>query len=176
MAETSHSGADPAAGADPLVRPAVAGDIDRIYGLVEAASATTTVLPRTRDSISEHVRDFLVVELDGAIVGCGALAVFTRNLAEVKSLVVDPAVRGRRLGGRLVEGLVAEAQRLGVRRVFALTDNPGFFQRLGFSPAAKESFPYKVWTECSRCPKLQDCQEVAVEMILKSAPPKQGLV
>ncbi len=68
----------------------------------------------------------------------------------------------------------AEARRLGVRRVFALTDNPGFFKRLGFSPAAKESFPYKVWTECSRCPKLQNCQEEAVEIILKSAPPEQA--
>lgn len=124
------------------------------------------MLPRTRDSISEHVRDFVVAEQDGVIIGCGALAVCTRYLAEIRSLVVAASLRGRGVGGQLVLALVEEARRLGVRRIFALTDNVPFFQRLGFVPVDKATLPHKVWNDCIRCPKFLNCTEEAVDLIL----------
>jgi amino-acid N-acetyltransferase len=152
--------------------PATVDDVDAIHALIDVTSRTTTVLPRTRDNLCEHLRDFLVIRAGGegssaGVVACGALSVFTQNLAEIKSLVVSPAMRGMGLGARLVRALVVEARRLAIRRVFALTDNPPFFERLGFRRVDKATFPHKVWNECVRCPKFLNCQEEAVEIILR---------
>lgn len=154
--------------ASPVVgyRSATMADLDAIHELIGEAARTTTVLPRTRDSISEHLRDFIVAEQAGRLIGCGALGVFTRSLAEVKSLVVAPGARGLGIGGGLVRALIEEARRLGVRRVFALTDNPPFFQRQGFNKVDKLTLPHKVWNECIRCPKFLHCTEEAVDLIL----------
>lgn len=151
---------------EPRVRPAVLADAEGLYELIAEASRTTTVLPRERENICQSVRDFVLVEQAGKIIGCGALSLFTRTLAEVRSLVVAAPWRGRGIGGLLIGGLVAEASRLGVRRLFALTDNPRFFERNGFKLVSKDTLPHKVWNECVFCPKFPNCQEEAVDMIL----------
>jgi predicted N-acetyltransferase YhbS len=46
-------------------------------------------------------------------------------------LVVDPARRGRGVGTRLVQDLLAHARRLDYPRVYFGTDGPGFYARLG---------------------------------------------
>lgn len=147
-------------------------DVDPIYGLIHEASSTTTVLPRSRDSIGEHVRDFIVAEREEKIIGCAALGVFTRHLAEIKSLVVAPELRGRGVGAGLVRALMDEARRLGVRRIFALTDSVPFFQRMGFTTVDRATLPHKVWNECIRCPKFLNCTEEAVDLIL--TPMREG--
>ncbi len=148
------------------VRAALLADVDAIHGLIAQAARTTTVLPRSRENICERVRDFIVAERDGRVVACGALGLFTPSLAEVKSLVVAPECRGQGLGGRVVRGLIEEAGRLGVRRLFALTDNPPLWEHMGFKCVDKTSFPHKVWNECVFCPKFLNCHETAVEMML----------
>lgn len=159
---------------DPVeeIVPATIDDVEGIHALIEEASQVTTVLPRSRDSICEYLRDFLVVRRDGEVVGCGALHVFTRNLAEIKSLVVAPKMRGEGVGRRLVAALVDEARRLGVKRIFALTDSVPFFQAQGFSIVDKSTLPHKVWNECIRCPKFFNCQEVAVDMVFEPRAPR----
>jgi amino-acid N-acetyltransferase len=152
------------------VRPATAGDVEAIHALIDEASRSTTVLPRSRDNIAERLRDFMVIDDAGAVAACGALMVTTRGLAEIKSLVVGPAARGGGLGSLIVRALVDEARRLGLRRVFALTDNPPYFERLGFDRADKATLPHKVWNECIHCPKFLNCQEEAVEIVLGTAP------
>lgn len=158
---STHDAAPPV-----LIRGAIAADIDAIHQLVGDAARTTSVLPRTRDSIFEHLQSFVVAEQGSDLVGCGSLAVFTRTLAEIKSLVVSPALRGQGLGVRIVAGLVEQARTLGIRRVFALTDNVRFFARCGFREVSKASLPHKVWNECIRCPKFLNCEEDAVELWL----------
>lgn len=144
-------------------------DADALYDLITEAARTTTVLPRERENICQSVRDFVLVEQGGRIIGCGALGLFTRTLAEIRSLVVAQEWRGRGIGSQLIGGLVAEAARLGVRRLFALTDNPRFFERNGFKLVSKDTLPHKVWNECVFCPKFPNCQEEAVDMILTPA-------
>lgn len=147
-------------------RIAAASDVDAIHDLIEEASRTTTVLPRPRRTIQENLDRFVVAERDGRIVGCGSLALFTPYLAEVRSLVVADGLRGRGVGGAVVRALVEAARQMGVRRVFALTDNPAFFQRLDFTLTDKSTLPHKVWNECARCPKFLTCTEEAVDMLL----------
>ena len=156
-----------AAGADYAPRAATTADVDAIWTLISEAARTTTVLPRTRDNIFEHLRDFLVIESEGRIEACGALCVMGASLAEVKSLVVTEGLRGKGLGKRIVLALLDEARKLELRRVFALSDNPPLFERMGFRIADRETLPQKVWRECLFCPKYLNCTETAMEVILQ---------
>lgn len=62
----------------------------------------------------------------------------------------------------LVAAAIEQARQLGLSRVFALTLDPNFFERLGFERVEKDALPMKVWKDCARCPKQQHCDEVAV--------------
>lgn len=149
-----------------VVRPARPEDIDTLFFLIAQASRTTTVLPRTRESIQAQLEHFRVAEVEGQIIGCAQLALFTRGLAEVKSLVIEAAARGRGVGGLIVAALVEHARAQNVRRIFALTDNVRFFRRQGFREVSKATLPHKVWNECIKCPKFLNCEEDAVELWL----------
>jgi amino-acid N-acetyltransferase len=144
------------------------GDVEAVYGLIEEASHATTVLPRAKESIGKHLRDFVVAEAGGRLVGCGALYVSAVGLAEIRSLVVRDELRGQGIGPRIVTALLAEARRLGIERVFALTDNVAFFRKAGFRPSNKDTLPHKVWNDCVRCSKFLHCTEEAVELSLSA--------
>jgi amino-acid N-acetyltransferase len=126
------------------------------------------MLPRPLGEIYEFLRDFVIAldEQSGDVVGCCALHVVWEDLAEVRSLAVDDAHRGTGLGRRLVEACIAEACRLGIKRLFALTYVPGFFKKLGFHDLPKETLPHKVWSDCIKCHKFPDCDEQAVALDL----------
>jgi len=66
----------------------------------------------------------------------------------------------------LVQGAIALACKRHAKRIFALTMRPRLFQRLGFKVVDKELFPQKVWSDCSKCPKRDCCDEVAVSLDL----------
>lgn len=131
------------------------------------------MLFRSHADLYEHLRDFFVFvdEAEGArrVLGCAALELVWRDLAEIKSLAVDEDMRGRGIGRQLVEATIVEARRLGLTRVFALTREQGFFERLSFKVVSKETLPHKVWTDCVRCPLQEHCDEVA--MVMDLAPP-----
>ena len=133
------------------------------------AEETGDVLPRTEGEIYETIRDFVVVpaESGNGLLAAGALHVEWRDLAEIKSLVVDPKAQGKGLGRIVVDACLDEAVELGLKTVFALTTTPAFFERLGFRVAGVSAFPRKVWNECFRCPKYANCDEIAVTIDLR---------
>ena len=51
---------------------------------------------------------------------------------------------------------------MGVKRVFALTYEPEFFEKLGFERVDKAVLPHKIWTDCVKCVKFPDCDEIAL--------------
>ena len=119
----------------------------------------------------EHLRDFAVYEGDdGELLGCVGLALIWADLAEVRSLAVNESARGQGIGTRLVEWCLDEARRLGIRRVMSLTYERRFFERLGFDVVERESLPLKVWTDCVRCPKHDQCDEIAMVRTLADVP------
>ena len=133
------------------------------------------MLPRSLASMYENIRDFhLAVEPgeDGTerIVGVCGLQVVWANLAEVYALAVDPTMRGRGLGRRLVLSCIDEAEALGIRRLMTLTYQREFFEKLGFEVVDRQQLPLKVWSECVRCPKNQACDEIAMIRVLEEVP------
>ncbi|MBN1506748.1 MAG: N-acetyltransferase [Sedimentisphaerales bacterium] len=141
-------------------------DAKTICALINHYAEHDKMLFRSLAEIYENLQTFSVVEEDGVVTGCCALEVVWSDLAEIKSLAVDPGRRGQGIGTMLVMAALDQACRLGLPRVFALTLEPGFFEKLGFSVVAKESLPMKVWSDCARCPKQQDCDETAVVKLL----------
>ncbi len=152
----------PGAAITPTVRPAAIGDVPLIHHLLEIYAQQGNLLPRTMSELYRHLRDFFVIEIAGQVVACGALEIFTEDLGEVRSLVVDDSFKGRGLGRLLVERIVEEARRLGLKRIMALTYVPGFFHKLGFQTVPKETLPEKVWSVCVKCYKFNSCDETAV--------------
>ena len=120
------------------------------------------MLFRSLADIYENLQTFLVAEVDTTVVGCCALEVVWADLAEIKSLAADPSHRNKGIGKALVAAAVEQARCLGVPRVFALTLEEEFFVRLGFDTVDMEKLPMKVWSDCARCPKQQNCDEIAV--------------
>ncbi len=144
------------------IRKAVTADIAEIHRLVNAFADRGLMLPRSLSQLYENVRDFFVAVEEGHVVGCAALHVSWKDLAELKSLAVAHEAQGRGYGRCLVEACKAEAPAVGVSRIFALTYVPDFFEKLGFARVEKALLPRKVWTECVYCPKFADCTEIAV--------------
>ena len=163
-----HAGANRAVeSATPVIRPAAIGDVPYIHHLLEIYAAQGNLLPRTMSELYRHLRDFFVVETDGKLAGCGALEIFTENLGEVRSLVVDDAFKGRGFGRLLVERIIEEARVIGLKRLMALTYVAPFFHKLGFKTVSKDTLPEKVWGICVKCYKYNNCDETAVLLELK---------
>lgn len=126
------------------------------------------VLPRSFSQLYSHIRDFfVVVDDDGVVVGCCALNIIWENLAEIRSLVVLPEQRGKKLGRKLVEVCLSEAVTLGIYKVYTLTEKTGFFAHLGFVEESMDNLNQKVFSDCLNCPRFPDhCNEVAMIMEL----------
>jgi amino-acid N-acetyltransferase len=154
------------------VRKARAADGPAIQKLLAHFASRGELLPRTLNEVYQHLRDFVVGETEGRIVGVCALWLYWEDLAEVRSLAVEEGSAGRGLGTALVDACLAEAAALGIRRVFALTYRPGFFERLGFRRVDKRELPQKIWKDCLRCAKFTCCDEIA--LILDVEPPARS--
>lgn len=145
------------------VRPARIPDMRQVQPLIQRFANDNVMLPKTFDQLARTFREFVVVVDEGdRILGCGALRVYNEELAEICSLAVDEPYQGMGIGRMLVEQLIENARELQIESVFALTLEPGFFDRLGFHVVPKEDFPLKVWADCRSCPKLHACDEIAV--------------
>ena len=144
------------------VRNAKISDAKAIYSLINSYAERDRMLFRSMADIYENLQAFAVAELDGSVVGCCALQVVWSDLAEIKSLAVDESNRGSGVGKMLVAAAAERAAELGIAKVFALTLDPGFFEKLGFEVNEKDGLPMKVWSDYAKCPKQQHCDEIAV--------------
>ena len=150
---------------EPVVlRPARPEDAPAIAALLHKYALQNLLLDRNEEDILFYLQNFTVaVGADDSLLGCMAVRDFGNDLLEVRSLAVQPDLRqggiGRKLVEKAIERLHAERPQF---RLFALTLQPGFFEKLNFSVVEKEQFPEKIWADCSRCPKQHCCDEFAV--------------
>jgi amino-acid N-acetyltransferase len=137
-------------------------DVKAVQRLIADYARKGDMLPRSLSDIYENLRDYFVFEDGGEVVGSAAIHIMWEDLAEVRSLAVQEGRMRRGVGTRLVEACVSEAIVLGISRVFALTYKPEFFEKLGFQRVDKSELPHKIWTDCLKCAKFPDCDEVAL--------------
>ena len=149
-----------------MIRHARIPDARAIHKLLLEYSQNGQLLGRSLADIYENIRDFYVYEEADQVLGVGALAISWEDLAEVRSLAVAPGQQGKGIGRKIVTSCLAEAVELGLKRVFALTYQPDFFKKLGFSDIEKSELPQKIWGDCLKCVKFPDCDEFALAIDL----------
>ncbi|HEY2695308.1 MAG TPA: amino-acid N-acetyltransferase [Pseudonocardiaceae bacterium] len=132
-----------------IVRRARVGDARTMKSLIDRY-AGRVLLEKELVTLYESVQEFWVAELDDAVVGCGALHVLWEDLAEVRTVAVDPDLRGRGIGHALVDQLVKQARNLGLARVFVLTFETQFFARHGFVAIDGAPVSHEVYEEMRR--------------------------
>jgi amino-acid N-acetyltransferase len=142
--DTRGPGADVA---EIVVRRAHTRDVRAIRRLVDTYGGDgPRLLKKATVTLYEDVQEFWVAtDRAGAVIGCGALHVLWEDLAEIRTVAVDPACRGLGIGHRIVSALIRTAGELGLRRVFCLTFEVDFFGRHGFqeiqgTPVAPEVY------------------------------------
>ncbi|GAA1104765.1 amino-acid N-acetyltransferase [Nocardiopsis metallicus] len=148
------------------VRRARTRDVTHIRRLVDTYSVDRRVLSKSTVNLYEDIQEFWVAEAEMlpddtpgepppeegelSVVGCGALHVLWEDLAEVRTVAVDPSLRGFGVGHRIVTELLDTARELGVRRVFCLTFETGFFAKHGFAPIQGTPVSFRVYEELLR--------------------------
>lgn len=116
-----------------IIRSAAAGDIPGIAELIKPFVDEGSLLERTFDEFEELLPNFFVaVDEDGTIVGCAALEIYSRKLAEIRSLAVSPEVQGQGVGRKLVNACVERAKERNILEIMAVTASDAFFQSCGF--------------------------------------------
>jgi amino-acid N-acetyltransferase len=149
-----------------MIRKAILQDARQIHQLLLTYAKDGLVLSRSLMEIFEAIRDFYVFVEEDRVVGAAALNICWEDLAEVRSLVVHEDYGGRGVGKHLVEACLSEARQLGIGRIFALTYQQVFFEKLGFEVIEKSELPQKIWGDCIKCAKFPECDEIALSLSL----------
>jgi amino-acid N-acetyltransferase len=137
-------------------------DVTSMHRLINHFADKGEMLPRALSEIYEDIKDYFVVRKRGKVIACAALHVTWVDLAELRSLAVTEKEQNQKIGSLLVQACLKEAKELGIPRVFCLVRKTAFFEKHGFQLIEKMELPQKVWTECYRCPKFPNCDEVAL--------------
>jgi amino-acid N-acetyltransferase len=151
-----------------MVRRAKIVDVPDMVKLINIYAQKGEMLGRPMIELYESIRNFVVAEEEGNIVGCGSLAVIWNDIAEMRTVAVKADYHGQGIGRNIVRALIEDAKELEVPRVFCLTYQPGFFKKMGFVDIDKHELPHKVWKDCINCPKFPDCDENALILDLKT--------
>ncbi len=114
------------------IRPARTSDVKAIRQLVDSYAAPGQMLSKETVTLYESVQEFTVAEVDGKVIGCGALHVLWDDLAEVRTVAVDKDFHKKGIGHQLLENIIERARIVGVERIFCLTFQTEFFGRHGF--------------------------------------------
>jgi len=151
-----------------MIRKAKTQDVVVIQKILAYFAQQERLLARSLSELYTNLRDLFLAEDEetGQVVGCCSLHVVWEDLAEIRSLAVLDSHQGLGLGRKLVNACLEDARSVGIRRVFTLTYETGFFERLGFRVVDKSVFPHKIWADCLHCPKFPECDEVAMVLDL----------
>ena len=115
-----------------LIRPARTGDIKAIRKIIDTYALQRRVLAKETVTLYEDTQEFFVAEIGNEIVGCGALHVLWEDLGEVRTVAVVEENRGKKIGQQIMRAIINRAKDLGLKRLFCLTFETGFFGSHGF--------------------------------------------
>ena len=134
---------------DVAIRRARTSDVPEIKRLVDTY-AGKILLEKNLVTLYESVQEFWIAEADDRVLGCGALHVLWADLGEVRTVAVDPSVKGRGIGHAIVDRLLEVARALQLRRLFVLTFETEFFGRHGFTEIEGTPVNAEVYEEMRR--------------------------
>ncbi len=145
-----------------MIRKACIEDVKKIHSLINLSSSNGEMLARPLGELYDNLRDYFVCEENREIIGTGALHICWEDLAEIRSLCVAESARKKGIGRMLVDACIEEAQRFRIGKIFLLTYRVEFFEKCEFHITDKKVFPQKIWSDCIRCAKFPECDEIAM--------------
>lgn len=151
------------------LRQASPVDTHAIHALIAANVTGGHLLPRSLEEIEQHAHRFVVAVDDDQVIGCAELAPLSDSVAEVRSLVVAEAQRGRRTGIALVTAVAERARGMGFATLCAFTHRPSHFVHLGFSIVPHVWVPEKIAHDCVGCREFRRCGQYAVSLALRAS-------
>jgi len=148
---------------DIIYRKATLADIPQMQELVRPEVESGVILVRSNDELATNIRSYFIALKEDKIVGFNALHLHTPKLAEIRSLIVSEAQRGKGIGQTLINKATQEGSALGLKEILVLTYRQAFFEALGFVEIPKESIPeHKIWADCIKCKLFPVCNEVSL--------------
>ena len=149
------------------IRVGTPEDASAMHALITTNLEVGHLLPRSLDDLTRHASRFQVVTHGEALIGCAELAPLSGTVAEVRSLVIDAAHRGKGLGPQLIDALGRKARVEQFGTLCAFTHDAAHFVRLGFTIVPHTWLPEKIATDCHACPKFRACGQYAVALPLR---------
>jgi len=137
-----------------------------IQQLVNLYAADGLLIPLSLHEVYERIREFFVYKIKEQIVGVSSLHIVWEDLAELRSMAVHPDYQHQGIGKALALRCIDEGRELCIKKIFLLTYKKEFFQKVGFQLVDKSELPQKVWSDCIKCAKFPDCDEVAMSLTL----------
>lgn len=154
-----------------MVRPAQTHEVDAIHDLIQRYAHLGQMLPCDREDIARRIGEFVVYEIEGAILGACSMKIWWGPLVEVRSLAVHPDFLRRGIGTQIINYCIDHAEiQPEVEGIFVLTYAVELFKKLQFNVVPKGALPLKIWEDCMGCPKKLNCDEVAMYRALDPKP------
>lgn len=135
-----------------VIRPATTRDVPEILGIIEPLVSKRVLLGKEKVSLYEDIQEFVVAQIQGRLIGCGALHVFWEDIGEVRTLAVIESHRKSGIGSSLLTALELRARNLGLKRLFCLTFEVDFFSRNAFLEVEDTHVDPEVYSELVRSP------------------------
>jgi amino-acid N-acetyltransferase len=133
-----------------VIRPAKTSDVKKIRAIVDTYAVERKLLSKETVTLFESVQEFVVAEVDGEVVGCGALHVLWEDIAEVRTVAVVEQMHGEGVGHLILENILARAKEVGVKKVFCLTFETKFFGSHGFKEIQGAPVEPEIYTQLLR--------------------------
>jgi amino-acid N-acetyltransferase len=133
-----------------VIRAAKTTDVKKIRAIVDTYAVERKLLSKETVTLFESVQEFVVAEVDGEVVGCGALHVLWEDIAEVRTVAVVEQMRGKGVGHLILENILARAKEVGVKKVFCLTFETKFFGSHGFKEIQGSPVEPEIYTQLLR--------------------------
>jgi N-acetylglutamate synthase-like GNAT family acetyltransferase len=170
VAAIAATAVPPAMAAPVSLRTGQAEDADVLHSLIVDHLAEGHLLRRERDEIAVHAHRFVVATSGGGVFACAELAPLSRDVSEVRSLVVCDEARALGVGRRVIDELVARASATGFEKLCAFTHAPAYFVQLGFSIVPHVWLPEKILADCRACQYFRRCGQYAMLRELRRSP------
>jgi amino-acid N-acetyltransferase len=149
-----------------VIRKAKVSDAKNIQKLINSYADKGEMLPVSLHDVYENIFKFVIWDEDGEVRGCSACHVAWEDLCEIRSVAVSVETKQKGVGTQLINACLDMAREVGVNKVFLLTYVPDFFKKFGFEIVDMEVLPKKIWSDCLKCVKFPDCDEIAMELKL----------